>query len=100
MPFLRGWERTPLNFVDVHITVHDGVDGESTDAFHAELLGDIFSVADDRCKANVKLAANFFVDEALCNECKYFDFAVGEQFRFERFGHFGQIPSAGMSILL
>ena len=37
-----------LNLIDVHITMHDGIDGEGTDTFHTELLGDIFAMADDR----------------------------------------------------
>ena len=57
-----------LNLIDVHIAVHDGIDGEGTDASHAEFFDNILAVADDRGETDVELVGYFLIDVALCNQ--------------------------------
>ena len=57
-----------LNLIDVHIAVHDGIDGKGTDASHAEFVDNILAVADDCGETDVELVGYFLVDVALCNQ--------------------------------
>ena len=80
--------------------MHDCIDGEGTDAFHAKLFHDVLAMTDYRCKADIELIADFLIDISLCNQRQHFDFSVAEQLGFQCSWHVGKILPAGMSVLL
>ena len=69
-----------LDFVDVDVAVHDGVDGECGNTLHTQLFHDILAVGDDGGEADVQAVGNLFVDVSLYDECHHFDFPVGQDF--------------------
>ena len=65
------------NLVDVHISVHDSIDGERRDAPHAKLLHDIFPVGNDRGKTDVEAVGYLLVNQTLHNQSEHLYLTVG-----------------------
>ena len=65
-----------LNFIDVYISVHDGIDSKCANAFHSKLFYNIFPMTDNGCKSYIQLVCNFFIDKPLCYEGQYLYLSV------------------------
>ena len=50
-----------------YVSVHHGIDGESWDGLDAELLGDVFAMADDRSEADIQFLGYLFIDKTFGN---------------------------------
>ena len=66
------------DFVDIHVAVHDGVDGEGGDALHAEFLHDVLTVGDNGRDPDIQFVGNLLVDVTLYDERHDFYLAVSE----------------------
>ena len=80
--------------------MHDGIDGERADAFHAELIHDVPTMRDDGRKADIQLVCNLFVDVALNNQGHHLDFPVGENLLAEDSRHRRHVLTMTMRMLL
>ena len=91
---------TLLYFIDIDITVHDGVDGQGTDALHAEFVHDILAVRDDRRQSDVQLIGDFLVDETLHDERHHLNLPVTEDLPFQNLRHGWHVLSMPVCVLL
>lgn len=66
------------DFVDIHVSVHDCINGQCRYAFEAEFVHDILAVGDHCGQTDVETVGYFFVDETADDERHHFFFSFGE----------------------
>ena len=65
-----------LDFVDIHITVHHGIDGERRNALDTQFFLDILAVGNHGGGTDEELFSYLLVDFAFCHQLEYLDFPV------------------------
>lgn len=89
-----------LDVVDVHIAVHDGIDGEGGDTLETEFGHDVLAVGDDGGKSDVQTVGNLLVDEPLYDERHHLYLTVGENLLLEHLRHGRKVASTMVGALL
>lgn len=74
------------DFVDVNVTMHDGIDGEGRNAFNAKFFHDVFAVSDNGRQADIEFVGNLLVDIALHNERHHLNLAIAKNLLLEDLG--------------
>ena len=88
-----------LDFIDIYITVHHGIDSQGGDALHAELLHDVLAMGDDRGQTDVQLVSNLLVDIPLHDKRQHLNLTIGEYLCAQGTGQRRQVLSTGMGLM-
>ena len=54
-----------LNFIDVYISVHYGINGKRTHTLHSQFFHNVLTMCNYGCHSDIELVGNFFINKSL-----------------------------------